>query len=75
MALIVAIADVFDALSVRRPYKEAWPIEQVIDTLKKDTGTHFDPMLVGLFIGIMPQILALRDDWAERERSGLARHV
>ena len=63
MARIVAIADVFDALSTKRPYKEVWPIERVMETMRSSAGTHFDPRLMECFTGILPQILALKDHW------------
>lgn len=47
---IVAIADVYDALSCRRCYKEAWDESSVLDALKKDAGTAFDPELIGIFL-------------------------
>jgi response regulator RpfG family c-di-GMP phosphodiesterase len=49
-ARIVAIADVFDALSHERCYKPAWPIEDVINEIERGAGYHFDPELVQLFI-------------------------
>jgi putative two-component system response regulator len=67
VARIVAIADVFDALTMKRPYKEAWPIDRVMETLERDAGTHFEPRLIELFISILPQILAIKEDWARRE--------
>lgn len=63
MARIVAIADVFDALSMTRPYKEAWPLDRIMDTLKDSAGTHFDPQLIECFTGILSQILAIKDEW------------
>lgn len=62
VARIVAIADVFDALTMNRPYKEAWPIERVMENMTTGAGTHFDPRLMDLFMGIMPQILAIKDE-------------
>ena len=47
---VVAIADVYDALSSRRSYKEAWTEDKVIDTLKHDAGTHFDPEMIQAFV-------------------------
>jgi response regulator RpfG family c-di-GMP phosphodiesterase len=47
---IVAIADVFDALTSSRAYKEAWDFEKSIEFLKEEEGHHFDPKLVELFI-------------------------
>jgi len=47
---ITAIADVFDALTSKRPYKEAWSLSDACDLLVKEKGKHFDPLLVDLFI-------------------------
>ncbi len=49
-ARIFAIADVFDALTSKRPYKEPIDFETAIDTLKKKRGCHLDPMLVDAFV-------------------------
>jgi putative two-component system response regulator len=46
---IVAIADVFDALTSVRPYKKAWPFEQAVEQLRTDSGAHFDPGCVAGF--------------------------
>ncbi|MDE2598840.1 MAG: response regulator [Rhodocyclaceae bacterium] len=67
MARIVAIADVFDALTMDRPYKEAWPIERVIETIRDESGTHFDPRLTDLFLSIMPDVIAIREQWQNAE--------
>ena len=40
---ITAVADVFDALSNKRPYKEAFPFDRCIEMMKRGRGTHFDP--------------------------------
>ncbi|MDQ6992597.1 MAG: two-component system response regulator [Mariprofundus sp.] len=64
-ARIVAIADVFDALTTERPYKKAWTVEDAIAILEKDAGSHFDPKLVPLFIKAMPEILAVKASYAE----------
>jgi putative two-component system response regulator len=62
---IVAIADVFDALTSRRPYKAAWSEDEALDYLVKQKGQHFDPALVDLFIAQMPAIRTIRERWAE----------
>ncbi|MBR6071589.1 MAG: HD domain-containing protein [Acholeplasmatales bacterium] len=49
-ARIMAIADVFDALISKRCYKDAMPVEDAIEIIKKESGTHFDPKLVDVFI-------------------------
>lgn len=59
-ARIVAIADVFDALTSVRPYKKAWSIEETLALLERDAGTHFDPSLVPIFISKLDDILAIR---------------
>ncbi len=47
---IVSIADVFDALTTERPYKEAWSFEMAVDFIKEEKGRHFDPYFVDLFV-------------------------
>ena len=47
---IVAVIDVFDALAHARPYKEAWPLEQVVSEIRAGTGTQFDPHVVDAFL-------------------------
>ncbi|WP_416760472.1 HD domain-containing phosphohydrolase [Roseateles sp. So40a] len=64
-ARIVAIADVFDALTSIRPYKPAWPVEKAVEHLRAQAGRHFDPALVELFIGVLPRVLEVRDRFLE----------
>lgn len=64
-ARIVAIADVFDALTSRRPYKAAWSMDDAFAYLREQAGKHFDPALVEPFTALQPQILAIRERWAE----------
>ena len=56
---IVAVADVFDALTSSRPYKAAWSIEKATDWLKQNAGSHFDPACVEALLKDMGQILAI----------------
>jgi cyclic di-GMP phosphodiesterase len=46
----VAVADVFDALTRKRPYKDAWPLEQAVSQIFSESGTHFDPLVVDAFL-------------------------
>lgn len=62
---IVAVADVFDALTTERPYKKAWPIEEAVNYLKEQSGKHFEPVLVEHFVTILPQILEVRAQYAD----------
>jgi len=63
---IVAIADVFDALTSVRPYKQAWSVEDAVGFLREQSGRHFDPRLVELFIACLPEILQIKERWAEQ---------
>ena len=53
---ITAIADVFDALSSKRPYKDAYPIERCFEILREGRGTHFDPQLLDVFLACRTEI-------------------
>ncbi len=68
-ARIVALADVFDALSMKRPYKEPWPLEKVMMTIKDGSGSQFDPRLVDVFVSILPEILEIKNKMDARELS------
>ncbi len=66
-ARIVAIADVFDALTSERPYKKAWSVEEAVTLIRSEAGRHFEPRLVELFIDrCLPQVLEVRELWKER---------
>jgi putative nucleotidyltransferase with HDIG domain len=52
-ARIFAIADVWDALSSDRPYNQAWPREKTIAYFIEQSGIHFDPYIVNLFLGMV----------------------
>jgi putative two-component system response regulator len=60
----VALADVFDALSMERPYKQPWPTEKILAHVKAGAGAHFDPDLVQIFCKILPQLLEIQNRWA-----------
>ncbi|KAF1049004.1 HD domain-containing phosphohydrolase [Xylophilus sp.] len=62
---IVAIADVFDALTSVRPYKPAWPLERALDLLRSERGRHFDPDLVDRFETCLPAVLDIQRRWAD----------
>lgn len=59
-ARIVAIVDVFDALTSERPYKQAWPVEQAVEHIRAQSGQHFDPDLVQVFQRCLPEIIRSR---------------
>ena len=56
---IVAVADVFDALTSLRPYKPAWPVEAAVAELIRCSGSHFEPAVVQAFLARLPDILAV----------------
>jgi len=62
---IVAIADVFDALTCVRPYKTAWPIEKALELISSEAGEHFDPSLVKLFLSLEAEIRRVAIEYRE----------
>ena len=57
---IVAIADVYDALTSNRPYRAARPEEEALTIIETTTGSHFDPRVHAAFLGALPEIRDLR---------------
>ncbi|TSE28365.1 Cyclic di-GMP phosphodiesterase response regulator RpfG [Tepidimonas thermarum] len=64
-ARIVAVADVFDALTSARPYKPAWPREQAIAWLREQSGRHFWPDAVEALLRRLDDIWAVREAWRD----------
>jgi putative two-component system response regulator len=62
---ITAIVDVFDALTSVRPYKKAWPVEEAVENMRQNCGTHFDPELLEHFYAILPQVLQIGEQFSE----------
>jgi response regulator RpfG family c-di-GMP phosphodiesterase len=71
-ARIVSVADVYDALSVKRVYKDAYPHELCVEKIRREAGRQFDPELVDVFLSIAPQIeeIAGRLSDASDDRDG-----
>ena len=65
MGQIVAIADVFDALTSKRPYKEAWPLEKAFNLLKEEAGKHFNPFLVEVFLNQKSAIIEVKEKYKD----------
>ena len=65
-ARIVSICDVYDALTSRRPYKEAYPHDKAIDIMKGEVG-KFDPVLFNLFIKNAEEFNKIRTKYSEQE--------
>jgi response regulator RpfG family c-di-GMP phosphodiesterase len=64
-ARIVAVADVFDALSHKRCYKEAWPVREVVDHLREVSGKHLDPKYVELLIKNIDKAQEINSRWPD----------
>ncbi len=64
---VVALSDVFDALSSRRVYKPPFPEEKVWDILRKEKGAHFDPYLVQVFEKEYDELLRIQSRYPDRE--------
>ncbi len=55
VARLFAIVDVWDALTSERPYRQAWPKEVALDYIMKESGKHFDPTIVEVFLDVVRQ--------------------
>lgn len=70
ISAIVAIADVFDALTTKRPYKEPFSLEKSYRIIREGKGSHFNPDVVDAFFAINDEILAIKDKYND---SGVSR--
>jgi putative two-component system response regulator len=68
-ARIVAVADVFDALTMKRPYKEEWPIEHAVATIHAGCGGHFDPDVIAQFDQVLPELLEIKHFWGQSPKT------
>lgn len=65
---IVAVADVFDALLTERPYKQPWPIEDVLAYFREESGQHFDPRLVEIVLEDVDSMLEIKRAFPDYEQ-------
>ena len=65
LARIAVLADVFDALTTERPYKQAWSVEEAVRYIEAQAGSHFDPGLIEPFRQALPQMLRIREEFAD----------
>jgi putative two-component system response regulator len=72
-ARIAAIADVFDALVSKRPYKEAFVVERALAIIDEGNGRHFDPDVVAAFYAVKDEILAIKESYGDEARPGADR--
>lgn len=64
---IVAVADVFDALTSTRPYKQAWPVVDAVQFVRNQSGSHFDPAVTDIFLTHIDEILSIRASYLDPE--------
>jgi len=69
---IVAVCDVFDALTVRRPYKEPFALPAALSIIRDSSGSHFDPGVVAAFFRAEQAITAIRNRYSSDERKARA---
>ena len=62
---IAAVADVYDALINKRPYKNAWEVEEAISIIRESSGTHFDPDIVEVFMKSLQEIKGIQEKYYE----------
>jgi putative two-component system response regulator len=67
---ICAVSDVFDALTSERPYKPAYSNEEAVRVLQQDRGSHFDPVLVDVFLGGMDEIVKVQREFSAGSGGG-----
>ncbi len=65
---IVAVADVFDALTSERPYKKAWELDRAVALLREGVGQHFDATCVAAFMSRWDDVVAIRARFQDEER-------
>ncbi|MCK4843114.1 MAG: HD domain-containing protein [Methylococcales bacterium] len=68
---LVALADVFDALTMERPYKKAWTISSAVDLINSESSKHFDPSLVKLFNDTLPEIITIKKEYTDDKSNTL----
>lgn len=69
---IVAVADVFDALTSARPYKPAWSMEQAVSFLEEQKGRHFDPACVDAFLSRLDEALKIKSRLGDEQPAARA---
>jgi len=65
-ARVVAVADVYDALTAVRPYKKAWPVEEAFAYLRNQRGRHFDPNMVDAFLGVANDVARIQRELGDQ---------
>lgn len=69
---IVALADVFDALTSRRVYRPPYSVEEAVDMIREGAGTHFDPRVARAFDGALDEILRIKGHYEDPDASSVS---
>jgi putative two-component system response regulator len=64
---IVAVADVFDALTSKRSYKDKFSLYQTLEMIRNEKGTHFDPNVVQAFEAALPKVIEILEQYPETQ--------
>ena len=72
---IVAVSDVFDALTSERPYKRAWAVDVAFEYMSKAKGKHFDAELVDCFLDLRAEVLEIRAEYTEESDAERHSHL
>jgi len=72
---IVGLADVFDALTSKRPYKVPYPVEVAVNIIQKERGEHFDPDVADAFLGNIDEFVKIKEEVSSAEDISLADFV
>jgi two-component system, response regulator RpfG len=70
-ARVVAVADVFDALTSCRPYKKPWPLQHALDYIKSESGGHFDPDCAQAFLRRLDEVIQILESYGDPLNCGL----
>ena len=63
-ARIFALADAYDAITSKRPYKDAIPHDEAVSRIASDSGTHFDPVIVRAFLNVAPEFANINSKYS-----------
>ena len=61
----MAVVDMFDALTSERPYKKAWSVGDAVEEVGRCSGGHFDPQIVDAFKRKIPELKAVKHQFAD----------
>ncbi len=67
-ARIVAVSDVFDALTTIRPYKQGWEVKEAVDYIKSESGSHFDPDCTRAFLRQLDAVVQIMHEYGDTQR-------